>query len=182
MVSAWEVNLTVERWIGSFHGFGYGGVLMYHRTTVNDIGKNFVFLEIVSPNQHNFEGEAEGKVIIQMTIVCPAAIKSVLLQGHLLSHADDKRRWGEVPMEERAVWAQEYGVSAKADLSLFKRSTDQRTLHEYYDPEWLEDHAEEFWDAASDYADGVLGLLGFFLDAPNNLSGNTGWDFIAGRL
>lgn len=174
--------MPAERWIGSFHGFGYGGVLMYHRTTVNDIGRNFVFLEIVSPNQHNFEGEAEGKVVIEMTIVCPSAIKSVLLQGHILEHGESDKRWGEVPMEERAMWAQEYGVSAKAELGLLERSSDQRTLHQFYDPEWIEDHAEEFWDAASDYADVVLCALGMFLDIPNNRAGNTGWDFIAGRL
>lgn len=157
-------------------------MVRYHRTTVNDIGTNYVFLEVVSPNQHDFQDEAEGKVIIQMSIVCPGAINRVLLQGHLLDHADDKRRWGKVPMEERAVWAQEYGVSAGVHLRLFKRESDQRTLHEYYDPEWIEDHAEEFWDAASDYADGVLCMLGFFLDTAQNRMGNTGWQFIAGNI
>jgi hypothetical protein len=76
----------------------------------------------------------------------------------------------------------EYGMKARAELGLIKRSSDGRTLQPHYDPDWLDENEEEFWDIASDYAEGVLGLLGFFLDMPQNASGDTGWKWIAGAL
>jgi hypothetical protein len=76
----------------------------------------------------------------------------------------------------------EYGMKARAELGLIKRQSDGRTLKPDYDPDWLDEHEEEFWDIASDYAEGVLGLIGMFLDMPQNRAGDKGWAWIAGNL
>ena len=184
--SAWEDNLardTKGRWLGAqmFHGFGYGGVQRFHRTCKNDVGENFIFLEVTGPEQHSFEG-LEGRTLIEMSIVCPSAVKRELAKTHILNHGEDSRKWGAVPQVERAVWMQEYGMSARAKLGMIKRQSDNRTLEESYDPDWLEENEEEFWDIASDYAEGVLGLLGMFLDMPQNQAGDRGWAWIAWNI
>lgn len=69
-----------------------------------------------------------------------------------------------------------YGISATLWHEITELTEEEANWEDY------EDKAEALLKKARQVAPVVIGLFGFFMDAPQNAIGATGWDFIQGDI
>lgn len=162
----------------------YGGLFMRDKPITIGLGDKehdaYAVLEFVDA-ESAVGMEAAGEVWVSLSLVCPSALTPEQMKGALdsvgLSEGDME---GLDPLVIQIEAIHQYGYHATIEMnSVVGAELDYRQKYDDLD---TPEGEKALWAKVVKNTDVLDMMVGFYLDRPQNRRGNTGWDFLVGKI